>query len=128
MENQLTTLMSKVGLSKNISFFRDEEKGFVLPYKTESLIASCKSILLTEELIKQLKENKIISEYYEFTKDKIEIKKVPSKTKQNTIVDEEIQTYLAYEVKNQLGAEYFNNKEQAIRKVDEINARINEVS
>lgn len=128
MENQLTELMSKVKIGKELSMFRDEEKGFILPYETKSLVASCKSILLTDELIKQLKDNKIVTEGYEFKKDKIETKKVPSKTKPNTIVDEEIQTYLAWEVKNSLGAEYFNNKEEAIRKADEINDRVNEMS
>lgn len=126
MENQLTELMSKVYINK-VSFFRDTEKGFILPYETKSLLCSCKNILLTDELIKQLKDNKIVTEDYEFKKDKIETKKVPSKTKPNTIVDEKIQTYLAWEVKNALGAEYFNNKEEAMRKAEELNARVSDM-
>ena len=117
---ELTKFYENIKIQDNLVIYEDE-KGNVTVYSPLALICSCGYLEVTEEQRKVMEFNKEIKSTDEFNK----IKTVTQVTKENdptTIVDKEIEVYQMWKVMNGAQAfKVFNNKEEALNTVHEIN-------
>jgi hypothetical protein len=116
--------------SKELSKYEDNKKGIVAMLPTPQLFVSCdyknwsepqyKQALFNREIAKDLKLNsiKITTQIDKSVKTKKDKDK-------GIIIDEEINGFEAWQVKNGIGiVKTFNNKEDALKLVNEINDKI----
>lgn len=117
---ELTKFYENIKIQDNLVIYEDN-KGNVTVYSPLALICSCGYLEVTEEQRKVMEFNKEIKSTDEFNK----IKTVTQVTKENnptTIVDKEIEVYQMWKVMNGAQAfKVFNNKEEALKTVHEIN-------
>lgn len=116
----LEEFYNNVKLKNNLLFYEDEE-GNVRIYSSIALLASCAYLEVTEEQKKVMIFNKEIKKTDEFNKIK-KVTQVAKKDDPTTIVDKEIEVYQMWKVVN--GAQVFkvfNNKEEALKVVHDIN-------
>jgi len=134
VEKKLSKLMEKVTVDKDISLYvNNEGNKLVIPFMTELLFVHCSEIALMDEPTDKLSKAKLVKSGYLNEGDVLEIKTITVQEPKNsdpkhkdfyTIVEKEKEAEIVYEIKNQLGLEYFVNKDDAIRTAVEINEMI----
>lgn len=116
----LEKFYKNINLKNNLVLFEDEE-GNVRVYSPLALVCSCGYLEVTEEQKNVMMFNKEIKANDEFNKIK-KITQVPKKDEPTTIVDKEVEVYQMWKVINGAQAfKVFNNKEDALKTVHEIN-------
>ena len=116
----LEKFYKNINLKNNLVLFEDEE-GNVRVYSPLALVCSCGYLEVTEEQKNVMVFNKEIKSTDEFNKIK-KITQVPKKDEPTTIVDKEVEVYQMWKVINGAQAfKVFNNKEDALKTVHEIN-------
>lgn len=132
IEERLDKYMEKVSIkNKDISEYRDEEKGLIYPLSTATLLVRVDYLELTKEELEKAKfEQKIEKKDYKmYDCERLVPKSVVTKRKEDqyTITTSKIKATHIYNVKNQAGIHStFEDKEEAIKLCDSINKKIYE--
>lgn len=138
MENNIIEFMEKVEiLNKDISIYKNLEKGIIFPLNTVNLLTRLdylevgiekdnKTKISEYEMLKFEKKIEDL-EYKEIVKKKTRVKSdiTGKKEDKTTLIEDEIKAVAVWNVSNTLGAyKSFANKEEAIETVNKINEEI----
>ena len=131
IEESLKDFMSKVDIkSKEISIYKNEEKGLMYPLGTNVLLCRVDYLELTKEELEKAKFEQQIDKkdyaMYDCIKivPKYEITKIEADKMKLT--DKKVKATHIYNVKNQLGIHTtLEDKEEAFKLCEEINERVN---
>ena len=138
MENNIIEFMKKVEiLNKDISIYKNLEKGIIFPLNTVNLLTRLdylevgiekdnKTKISEYEMLKFEKKIEDL-EYKEIIKKKTRIKSdiTGKREDKTTLIEDEIKAVAVWNVSNTLGAyKSFANKEEAIETVNKINEEI----
>ena len=133
IQENLEQYMSKIKIiNDKISEYRDEEKGLVYPVNTVQLTARVDYLELTKEELQKAKFEQRVEDkdYKMFDCDRRVPKSSVTKDKkdQYTITNTKVKATHIYNVTNQVGIHTtFEDKDEAIKLCDEINAKLYEV-
>ena len=133
IEESLKDFMEKVEIkNKDISIYKNEEKGLLYPLGTPSLLCRVDYLELTKEEVEKAKfEQQIDKKDYEMfdcvkVVPKYEITKVEAD--KFKLTDKKVKATHIYNVKNQLGIHTtLEDKDEAFKLCMDINERVNEV-
>jgi hypothetical protein len=138
MENNIIEFMEKVEiLNKDISIYKNLEKGIIFPLNTVNLLTRLdylevgiekdnKTKISEYEMLKFEKKIEDL-EYKEIIKKKTRVKSdiTGKREDKTTLIEDEIKAVAVWNVSNTLGAyKSFANKEEAIETVNKINEKI----
>jgi hypothetical protein len=130
IEESLQDYMEKVEIiNKDISIYKNEEKGLMYPLGTASLLARVDYLELTKEELEKAKfEQQIDKKEYEmFDCEKVVPKYEITKIEADkfTLTTKKVKATHIYNVKNQLGIHTtLENKEEAFKLCEEINNKV----
>lgn len=130
IEESLKDYMEKVEIiNKDISIYKNEEKGLMYPLGTASLLARVDYLELTKEELEKAKfEQQIDKKEYEmFDCEKVVPKYEITKIEADkfTLTTKKVKATHIYNVKNQLGIHTtLENKEEAFKLCEEINNKV----
>jgi hypothetical protein len=130
IEESLKDYMEKVEIiNKDISIYKNEEKGLMYPLGTASLLARVDYLELTKEELEKAKfEQQIDKKEYEmFDCEKVVPKYEITKIEADkfTLTTKKVKATHIYNVKNQLGIHTtLENKEEAFKLCEEINSKV----
>lgn len=134
MERDLIKFNEKITkVSKDICSYIDD-KGNTMLIPTGQLFVSCEYMELDEISYKKALFEKIIDKELEYNEIKVtktidKSTKTGNKKDQGTLIDSEVSVKQVWVVKNGLGlTKSFNNKENAINLVNEINKKYFEIA
>ena len=117
-------------LSKEISEYYNEEAGVRKIIPTSYLLCSVDYMELTEQELEQAKFNMIVDKDVEYKtkmaiRPKIKYEITKNEADKNKLVDSKVKVYCIWNVSNSLKLKKsFNNKEEALKLYEEINAPI----
>lgn len=131
IEENLQNFMERVDIKgKDISIYKNDEKGLMYPLGTASLLCRVDYLELTkEELVKAQFEQQIDKGEYKMfdcvkVVPKYEITKIEAD--KFKLMDKKVKATHIYNVKNQLGIHTtLENKDEAFKLCQEINERVN---
>lgn len=129
MNKDLKNFMENLEIRKDISKYKDD-KGNIMFVPTNNLYVSCSYLTLTEDEYNQALFNGTVNKnnYNKIKTTRPVPKNVITKKEEdkNTIVDQEIEAYQIWVVANNLGfMSSFNDKEEAIKFVENIEEKLN---
>lgn len=131
IEESLKDFMSKVDIkSKEVSIYKNEEKGLLYPLGTNALLCRVDYLELTKEELEKAKFEQQVDKkdykMYDCVKivPKYEITKIEADRLK--LVDKKVKATHIYNVKNQLGIHTtLEDKDEAFKLATEINERVN---
>lgn len=131
IEENLKEFMSKVDIkSKEVSIYKNEEKGLLYPLGTNALLCRVDYLELTKEELEKAKFEQQVDKkdykMYDCVKivPKYEITKIEADRLK--LVDKKVKATHIYNVKNQLGIHTtLEDKDEAFKLATEINERVN---
>ena len=134
MEN-INEFMEKVKIiNKDVAEYKDDEKGIQYIVPTSYLFARCDYLELTNDELKKERFNKTIEysdikfNYIETTREMSKYEKTKNEADRFTIIDGKVKVNQVWLVSNGLKFhKSFNNKEDALKVVEEINNKVKAV-
>lgn len=131
IDENLKEFMSKVDIKgKEVSIYRNDEKGLMYPLGTNALLCRVDYLELTKEELEKAKFEQQIDKkdykMYDCVKivPKYEITKIEADRLK--LVDKKVKATHIYNVKNQLGIHAtFEDKDEAFKLCEEINEQVN---
>lgn len=130
IEESLKDYMEKVEIvNKDISIYKNEEKGLMYPLGTASLLARVDYLELTKEELEKAKFEQQIDkkDYAMFDCEKVVPKYEITKNEADkfTLTTKKVKATHIYNVKNQLGIHTtLEDKEEAFKLCEEINSKV----
>lgn len=132
MENLIEFMNNIKILNKDIAEYFDEKKGIKYILPTSYIFARCDYLELTNDELKKEKFNQTIDKDVEFnyidtTRPMSKYEKTKNEADRFTIIDGKVKVNQIWNVSNGLKVhKTFNNKEDALKLVNEINDKVKE--
>lgn len=133
MENLIEYMEHITIINKDISEYKDEEKGIEYIVPTSYVFARCDYLELTNDELKKEEFNQTIEHdikfnYIETTRPMSKYEKTKNEADRWTIIDGKVKVNQIWNVSNGLKIrKTFNNKEDALKLVKEINDKVKKV-
>lgn len=130
IDENIKTFMDKIKIeSKEISFYKNEEKGLLYPLPTSSLLCRVDYLELTKEELEKAKfEQKVDKRDYQmYDCERLVPKSTVTKDKKDqfTITTSKVKATHIYNVSNQAGIHTtLEDKEEAFKYAEEINNKV----
>ena len=133
MENIIEFMDKLTIINKDVSEYKDVEKGIQYIVPTSYVFARCDYLELTNDELKKERFNMTIDQDIEFnyidtTRPMSKYEKTKNEADMYTIIDGKVKVNQVWNVSNGLKIhKTFNNKEDALKLVNEINEKVKKV-